>query len=136
MKAITRYLSVSVLALTAAGCSTPNPTALDRPGDVPTAFTAPVDKEAPIWPDAGWWTNFKAPELPALEETAAKENLDIAVAAAQVLQAEATDGVASSALLPTISGSAGVTRQGSHRSVTTYSIAPVTSTGTSTGTST
>ena len=112
MKAIIRYLSVSVLALTAAGCSTPNPTALDRPGDVPTNFTAPVTKEAPVWPDAGWWTNFKAPELPALEETASKENLDIAVAAAQVLQAEATDGQAFAALLPTISGNLGDTRKG------------------------
>ncbi len=61
-------------------------------------------EESPIWPEAGWWANFKAPELPALEDTAAKENLDIAAAAAQVLQAEATDGVAFSALLPTVSG--------------------------------
>jgi len=111
MKAIIRHLSVSVLALTAAGCATPNPTALERPGDVPVAFTAPVVKESPIWPEAGWWANFKAPELPALEDTAAKENLDIAAAAAQVLQAEATDGVAFSALLPTVSGSAGDTRK-------------------------
>jgi multidrug efflux system outer membrane protein len=117
MKAIIRHLSVSVLALTAAGCSTPNPTPLDRPGDVPVAFTAPVVKEAPIWPEAGWWANFKAPELPALEDTAAKENLDIAVAAAQVLQAEATSGVAFSALLPTVSGTAGGTRRGINTSV-------------------
>lgn len=112
MKAIVRHLTVSVLALTAAGCSTPNPKPLDRPGDVPAAFTAPVVKDAPIWPEAGWWANFKAPELPALEETAAKENLDIAVAAAQVLQAEATSGIAFSALLPTISATAGDTRKG------------------------
>jgi multidrug efflux system outer membrane protein len=111
MKAIIRHLSVSVLALTAAGCSTPNPTPLDRTGDVPVAFTAPVVKEAPIWPEAGWWANFKAPELPALEDTAAKENLDIAVAAAQVLQAEATDGVAFSALLPTVTLGPSVTRR-------------------------
>jgi outer membrane protein, multidrug efflux system len=130
MKAIVRYLSVSVLALTAAGCSTPNPTALDRPGNVPAAFTAPiVNKEAPIWPEAGWWSNFKAPELPALEETAAKENLDLAVAAAQVLQAEATDGVAFAALLPTINTNFGATRAGSNKSVTTYSLAPGTPSG-------
>ncbi|HWY63021.1 MAG TPA: TolC family protein [Rhizomicrobium sp.] len=113
MKAIVRSLSVSVLALTAAGCSTPNPTALDRPGDVPVAFTAPVAVDAPIWPEAGWWTNFKAPELPALEETATKQNLDLAVAAAQVLQAEATDETAFAALLPTVSANGGLTRRGS-----------------------
>jgi NodT family efflux transporter outer membrane factor (OMF) lipoprotein len=111
MKAIARGLSVSVLALAAAGCSTPNPTALDKPGDVPVAFTAPIVKDAPIWPEAGWWINFKAPELPALEDTASKQNLDIAVAAAQLLQAEATDETAFAALLPTISGNAGLTRR-------------------------
>jgi len=110
MKAIVRSLSVSALAIAAAGCSTPNPTALDRPGDVPAAFTAPVVTDAPIWPEAGWWVNFNAPELPALEDTAQKENLNLTEAAAQVLQAEATDGVAFSALLPTVSSSFGVTR--------------------------
>ena len=66
MKAIFRGLSVSMIALVAAGCTTPNPTPLDRPGDVPPAFTAPVaDKQAPIWPEANWWVNFKADELPA-----------------------------------------------------------------------
>src|SRR5580698_8427123 len=99
MKAIVRSLSVSALALAAAGCSTPNPTALDRPGDVPASFTAPVVKDSPIWPDAGWWVNFQAPELPALEDTAQKENLNLAESAAQVLQAEATDGEAFAALL-------------------------------------
>ena len=110
MKAIVRSLSVSVLALTAAGCATPNPTALDKPGDVPVAFTAPVVRDAPIWPEAGWWSNFKAPELPGLEETAARENLDLAVAAAQLLQAEATDTVAFAALLPTVSANGGFSR--------------------------
>ena len=71
---------------------------------MPVAFTAPIVKDAPIWPEAGWWTNFKAPELPALEDTAQKQNLDIAVAAAQLLQAEATDETAFAALLPTVPG--------------------------------
>jgi outer membrane protein, multidrug efflux system len=138
MKAISpmlaaRLLTVSAMALTAAGCSTPNPKALDRPGDVPVAFTAPIVKESPIWPEAGWWSNFKAPELPALEETAAAQNLDIAVAAAQVLEAEATDGIAFAALLPTVSGSFGATRASSNKNITTYSLTP-TGTGTTGGT--
>jgi NodT family efflux transporter outer membrane factor (OMF) lipoprotein len=122
MKAIVRSLSVSVLALTAAGCSTPNPTALDKPGDVPAAFTAPIVKDAPIWPEAGWWTNFQAAELPALEETAQKQNLDIAVAAAQLLQAEATDEVAFAALLPAVSANGAFTRKGTDCSSNTASI--------------
>lgn len=110
MKAIVRGLSVSMLALVAAGCATPNPTPLDKPGDVPVGFTAPQVTDAPIWPEAGWWSNFKAPELPALEDTASKQNLDIAVAAAQLLQAEATDEQAFAALLPTVSASGTFTR--------------------------
>jgi NodT family efflux transporter outer membrane factor (OMF) lipoprotein len=119
MKAIVRSLSVSAFALAAAGCSTPNPTALDRPGDVPAAFTAPVIQDAPIWPEAGWWVNFKAAELPTLEDVAQKENLNLAQAAAQVLQAEANDTVAFSALLPTINGTAGYTRKGANNAAGT-----------------
>ena len=74
MRTISKALSVSVLALAAAGCQlTPPPTALDKPGDVPTTFTAPVvDKNAPIWPAVDWWTNFGARELPSLMDTAMK----------------------------------------------------------------
>jgi multidrug efflux system outer membrane protein len=106
-------VSVSVLALSLAAC-TDNPQALDRPGDVPPAFTAPIDKTAPIWPKAGWWANFGADELAPLEQTAQKENLDIAQSAALVLQAEANDGIALSALFPTLGSSIGVTRSGAN----------------------
>ena len=110
-------LSVSHAGLLASGCATPNPTALDHPADVPVAFTAPVvDKAAPIWPETNWWVNFKADELPALEETAQKENLDIAAANARILEAEAADESAFAGLLPTVSGSAGVSRNGTNRS--------------------
>jgi len=77
---------------------------------VPVAFTAPVVTDAPIWPEAGWWSNFRAPELPVLEDTATKQNLDLAIAAAQVLQAEATDEQAFSALLPTVSANGSFSR--------------------------
>ena len=105
-----RALSV-VLAASLAAC-TANPQALDRPGDVPTAFTAPADKAAPVWPQASWWGNFGSDELAPLQETAQKENLDIAQAAARVLQAEANDGIALSALFPTLGGSFDASRSG------------------------
>src|SRR5579863_10533646 len=108
-----RGASVSLLALGVAAC-TDNPQALNRPGDVPPAFTAPSDQTAPIWPKAGWWANFGSDELTPLEQTAQKENLDIAQAAAAVLQAEANDGVALSALFPSLGGNIGVTRSGSN----------------------
>jgi NodT family efflux transporter outer membrane factor (OMF) lipoprotein len=108
-----RGVSASVLAVSLAGCAaTPHP--LDRPGDVPPAFTAPQDKTAPIWPKADWWAHFGAAELAPLETTAQKENLDIAVSAAEVLQAEANDGIALSALFPNLGASINVTRSGAN----------------------
>jgi multidrug efflux system outer membrane protein len=108
--AFLRGVSVTVLAAALAGCTPPQP--LDRPGDVPPAFTAPSDKTAPIWPQADWLGTFNAPELVPIEQTAQKENLDIAVYAARVLEAEATDGVALSALFPTAQLQGSGTRAG------------------------
>ena len=125
MKPIFRGLSVSMIALVAAGCTTPNPTPLDRPGDVPQAFTAPVaDKQSPIWPETNWWVNFKADELPGLMDTAQKENLDLAAAAARVLEAEAQDGVAFSNLLPTVNLQGQAQRAGSHRATSNFAVGP------------
>ena len=94
-----RGVSASVLAASLAAC-TANPTPLDRPGDVPVAFTAPKDATAPVWPQSNWWASFGADELVPLQDTAQKENLDVAIAASRVLQAEANDGIALSALFP------------------------------------
>jgi NodT family efflux transporter outer membrane factor (OMF) lipoprotein len=109
--ALFRGVSASILAASLAAC-TANPTPLNRPGDVPEAFTAPLDKTAPLWPKAGWWSNFNAEELGPLEDTAQKENLDIAVYAARVLQAEANDGEAVAGLFPTLSLQGSGTRNG------------------------
>jgi NodT family efflux transporter outer membrane factor (OMF) lipoprotein len=111
--AFLRGVSATVLAASLAAC-TANPTPLDRPGDLPEQFTAPMEKSAPVWPQANWWAGFGTDELAPLQETAQKENLDIAMAGARVLQAEANDGVALSALFPTLGGSIGVTRQGAN----------------------
>ena len=111
--AFLRGVSATVLSASLVAC-TANPQPLNRPGDVPPAFTGPSDKTAPVWPKAAWWAGFGSDELTPLEETAQKENLDIAQAAAAVLQAEANDGVALSALFPTLGGNIGVTRSGSN----------------------
>jgi multidrug efflux system outer membrane protein len=111
--AFLRGVSATVLSASLVAC-TANPQPLNRPGDVPPAFTGPSDKTAPIWPKAAWWAGFGSDELTPLEETAQRENLDIAQAAAAVLQAEANDGVALSALFPTLGGNIGVTRSGSN----------------------
>jgi len=114
--AFLRGVSATVLSASLVAC-TANPQPLNRPGDLPPNFTAPNDKSAPVWPKAAWWAGFGSDELTPLEETAQKENLDIAQAAARVLQAEANDGVALAALFPTLGGSAGVTRSGGNNSI-------------------
>jgi len=100
--AVFRGASACLFALSLSACVSAPPNALDRPGDVPAAFTAPANADAPLWPDTAWWSNFKADELGGLMQTAHAENLDIAQAAARVLQAEANDGVALSNLFPSV----------------------------------
>lgn len=114
MRTISKALSVSALALVAAGCKlTPPPTPLDKSGDVPTTFAAPVvDKQAPIWPAAEWWNNFNAPELPDLMQAAMRGNLDLQVAINNVLVAETNSGIAFAGLLPTVNGSLGARKAG------------------------
>ena len=114
--AFLRGVSASVLAASLAAC-TANPQALNRPGDMPAAFIAPSDKAAPVWPQASWWGKFGSDELAPLQETAQKENLDIAQAAARVLQAEASDGIALAALFPSLGGSFEASRSGGNSSI-------------------
>jgi NodT family efflux transporter outer membrane factor (OMF) lipoprotein len=66
-------------------------------------------REAPRKPEAAvpaldWWRGFHSKELTALIEEAQVSNLDIAVAIAQIIQADAQVGIAGSPLLPTIIG--------------------------------
>ncbi|HEY0106448.1 MAG TPA: efflux transporter outer membrane subunit [Rhizomicrobium sp.] len=116
MKFLTRSSSLAVLALLAAGCTTPPPEPL-KPGDLPPGFTAPTTPDmanAPIWPTTDWWTGFKAAELPALEATAQAENLDLQAATARVLQAQANTGIAGAALFPTLNATGQAQRSGNN----------------------
>jgi multidrug efflux system outer membrane protein len=66
-------------------------------------------REAPRKPEAAvpaldWWRGFHSKELTGLIEEAQVSNLDIAVAIAQIIQADAQVGIAGSPLLPTIIG--------------------------------
>src|SRR5437764_14806649 len=101
MKFLLRTASVMALALGAAGCETPVPQVLG-PQHVPSNFTAPTAKNAPVWPTAGWWAGFGSPELTGFVTTAQTSNLDIAAAAARVLQAQAQTNISGSALFPTL----------------------------------
>jgi outer membrane protein, multidrug efflux system len=55
-------------------------------------------------PALDWWRGFRSAELTALMEAAQTANLDIAVAIAQIVQADAQAGVAGAPLLPSVTG--------------------------------
>ena len=101
MTKLTTQVSALALAFVAAGCSTPVPQAL-KPSDIPAKFTSPIPTSPDVWPKKEWWHGFGSPELDSLIATAETNNLDIAVAAANVLQAEAQTNIQRSALFPTI----------------------------------
>ena len=58
-----------------------------------------------------WWRGFRSSELSALMDAAQIYNLDIAVAIAQLVQADAMVGVSGAPLLPTVTGDASAERQ-------------------------
>jgi NodT family efflux transporter outer membrane factor (OMF) lipoprotein len=57
-------------------------------------------------PVLDWWRGFRSSELTMLMEAAQIYNLDIAVAVAQIVQADALVGVSGAPLLPSVSGNA------------------------------
>jgi outer membrane protein, multidrug efflux system len=57
-------------------------------------------------PAVDWWRGFRSRELTTLMEAAQIYNLDIAVAIAQIVQADAQVGISGAALLPSVTGTA------------------------------
>jgi multidrug efflux system outer membrane protein len=75
--------------------------------EVPAAYREAQKKsvDAAV-PALDWWRGFHSKELTTLMEDAQVFNLDIAVAMAQVVQADAQVGVSGSPLFPSITGTA------------------------------
>src|SRR5487761_2154762 len=99
-------MAVSVLLLGPAlsGCilGTERP---DLNLDVPAAYRE-AGRGAPDAhvPALDWWRGFRSNELVTLMDAAQIYNLDIAVAIAQIVQADAQVGIAGSPLLPSVTG--------------------------------
>jgi NodT family efflux transporter outer membrane factor (OMF) lipoprotein len=106
---------VSLLALT--GCmvgpnfQTPHPA-------VPAGFLAdaPAAQNAPFVSgdavDPAWWNSFGDPELTRLETLAVAQNLDLQIATARLVEAEAQAQMEGAVLYPNLSGAASYTREG------------------------
>src|SRR6516225_1885154 len=87
--------------------------------EVPEAYRAAPkgDADAAV-PAVDWWRGFRSAELTALMDAAQLHNLDIAVAVAQIVQADAQVGVSGAPLLPTVTGDASAERQKQSRANT------------------
>lgn len=109
MKNVLLSSSAIVLALALAGCATPVPQQLTA-ANVPSNFSAPITADAPIWPKADWWKGFQSDELNSLVDEAQRDNLDLALAAAQVMEAKANAEIAGSVLWPQLGVSGGADR--------------------------
>jgi len=81
---------------------------LEVPGAYRAAPGGNADAAVPI---VDWWRGFKSRELTSLMDAAQVYNLDIAVAIAQIVQADAQVGVTGAPLLPTLTGNASAERQ-------------------------
>lgn len=81
---------------------------LEVPASYKTAGKGDADAAVPA---LGWWRGFRSAELTKLMESAQEYNLDIAVAIAQIVQADAQVGVSGAALLPSVTGSATAERE-------------------------
>src|SRR5579871_4831792 len=69
-----------------------------------TYRAAPKGDADAALPAVDWWRGFKSSELTSLMDAAQIYNLDIAVAIAQIIQADAQVGINGAPLLPTVTG--------------------------------
>ncbi|HWZ41302.1 MAG TPA: efflux transporter outer membrane subunit [Bradyrhizobium sp.] len=106
-----RIGAVAVLGPVLSGCiiGTERPELnLEVPANYRAAPKASADAAVPI---VDWWRGFRSSELTALMNDAQVYNLDIAVAIAQIVQADAQVGVSGAPLLPTLTGNGNAERQ-------------------------
>ena len=77
----------------------------DRALDVPRGYRDAKSTSADAaLPALDWWRGFRSSELTTLMEEAQTVNLDIAAAAARIVQADAQARITGAALLPSLSG--------------------------------
>ncbi|BAT61918.1 outer membrane protein OprM precursor [Variibacter gotjawalensis] len=117
-----RALLAPALALALGGCLlTP-----DRPAvnlEIPENYRNGPQRPAETAPAvAQWWRGFGSKELNTLIEDANVYNIDIAIASAQIVQAEAQAGIAAAPLFPQLTGTANAQRSRTPASSTTGAV--------------
>src|ERR1700686_3615981 len=117
---VRRLVSLSLVMLLAAGCAVgPN---YKRPSvSVPDTYRGATPQEAPqpaaeSLGDQKWWELFQDQQLQDLIHTALRQNYDVWIAAARILEAQAQVGITRADGLPTINAGAQSVDQRSARS--------------------
>lgn len=102
--------ALSFAAMLLVGCTVGPP--YQRPAvDIPATYLrAPAEPSAPSIADVAWWKVFGDPRLEALIREALRDNVDLAVTAQQILQAEAQVAAARSPIFPHLTGQSQVSR--------------------------
>jgi len=97
---VSRAAAACSLLLAASGCLE-----IDRPGlalDIPGSYREAHGPPEAATPSLDWWRSFRSRELTSLMEEGLAANFDIAVAIAQISQADAQVRIAGAPLLPTV----------------------------------
>ncbi len=89
--------------------------------DIPAGYRAGPHHADAALPSVAWWRRFGSKELTLLIEEALTSNLDIAVAVARIVQADANARVAGAALLPSVDLKGNATRSRSSQATGTLS---------------
>jgi outer membrane protein, multidrug efflux system len=101
---IGRALAAFALVAASSGCILTSEVP-DRALDVPQGYNAARSASPDAaTPTLDWWRGFRSSELTSLMEEAQTVNLDIAAAAARLIQADAQARITGAALLPSLSG--------------------------------
>jgi NodT family efflux transporter outer membrane factor (OMF) lipoprotein len=103
------------VALLMVGCATHVPQVL-APQLSPKGFSGQIIGTDQVWPQPDWWRTFGSPELSGLIEKAHAANLDLAVAVAHVMEAQAQTTIQRAALFPQINAQAQALRSPSGQS--------------------
>jgi outer membrane protein, multidrug efflux system len=112
MMRISKFMTGIALGAILTGCATAPPQVV-RDDELPATYSAPQTGASgtPVFGD--WWKGFNVPELAAFIREAHDGNLDLAQAAARVVEAQAQTGLAAASLLPTVTLTGSAARNGS-----------------------
>ncbi|OYU90635.1 MAG: RND transporter [Bradyrhizobiaceae bacterium PARB1] len=102
-----RTASMLVLVGTVMSSCMLSPQKSDLDIEIPATYrnTAGSTADSAV-PALDWWRGFRSQELTSLIEAAQTDNLDVAVAIAQILQADAQVGISRAPLFPSLTGTA------------------------------